>query len=309
MSTPNKRTKEAGISALPTPTKEQLAEQLADLGLEVETLKSTLKEANAAREAALSQTELLQGECRGLHGDLERLRAAHVAELAEAERNRQLVLAELADVARQRDEAKAHRDNAQAALDEWEKHPFFGVVDHLNRQCGEISAELVEQTDKVISAANDTGKAGKVTLTLAIKASEEHARGMIAAAKVTSTLPKADPPKAVFFMDNGKVTADDPAQRKLPMTVPQGRRPAPTPEDRELERKLASAKPAQVVPAECPEVPEGLTDDYDRVVTMAMEGETLTVQAIQRRLGIGYTRALALLDLNQKRTAWQSANA
>lgn len=343
MSTPKTRTKEAEIAALPTPSREELAIAVADLGLEVETLKSKLKEANQQRDNAakdlasanthreeltaekealsrelaqanesrnslFTQVELLQEECRGLRGDLERERARLTAELTEEKRNRALVMAELEEVARQRDAARVESENARAALDEWERHPFFGVVDQLNRQCGEVSADLVEQTDKVISAANDTGKPGKVTLTLAIKPSDEHARGMIAAAKVTSTLPKADPAKAVFFMDNGKVTADDPAQRKLPMQVPQGRRPAPTADERELERKLANAKPAQVMPMECPEVPAHLTDDYDAVLRMAMEGEKLTVQAIQRRIGIGYTRALALLDLNQKRTAWQAAN-
>ena len=333
MSTPSKRTKEADISALPTPSRDDLAATVADLGLEVETLKSKLKEANiqrdfAAKDLASANThrEELTAEKEALSRELAQANedrdyaqrqtaalqtevAKLTAELTEAKRDNALIMAELGDVARQRDSSRFESENARAALDEWEKHPFFGVVDQLNRQCGEISADLVEQTDKVISAANDTGKPGKVTLTLAIKPSDEHARGMIAAAKVTSTLPKADPPKAVFFMDNGKVTADDPSQRKLPMQVPQGRRPAPTADERELERKLASAKPAQVVPEECPEVPAQLTDDYDAVLRMAMEGEKLTVQAIQRRLGIGYTRALALLDLNQKRTAWQSANS
>ncbi|MCX6845056.1 MAG: hypothetical protein NTU84_00565 [Verrucomicrobia bacterium] len=333
MSTPSKRTKEADISALPTPSRDDLAATVADLGLEVETLKSKLKEANGKRDEHAKALEELQthaaaqavkldeqkNELLTAKEDLEYAQrqtaalqtevAKLTAELTEAKRDKALIMAELGDVARQRDAARVESENARAALDEWEKHPFFGVVDQLNRQCGEISADLVEQTDKVISAANDTGKPGKVTLTLAIKPSDEHARGMIAAAKVTSTLPKADPAKAVFFMDNGKVTADDPAQRKLPMQVPQGRRPAPTADERELERKLANAKPAQVVPAECPEVPSDLTDDYDAVLRMAMEGEKLTVQAIQRRLGIGYTRALALLDLYQKRTAWQSANS
>lgn len=332
MSTPNKRTKEADISALPTPSREELAASVADLGLEVEMLKSKLKEANEKRDVHARALEELQthaaaqavkldeqknelliakeaGERKQAEIEtLQRDNARLTAELTEANRDKALIMAELGEVARQRDAARVDSENARAALDEWERHPFFGVVDQLNRQCGEVSADLVEQTDKVISAANDTGKPGKVTLTLAIKPSDEHARGMIAAAKVTSTLPKADPAKAVFFMDNGKVTADDPAQRKLPMQVPQGRRPAPSADERELERKLAHAKPAQVVPSECPEVPANLTDDYDAVLRMAVEGEKLTVQAIQRRLGIGYTRALALLDLNQKRTAWQAAN-
>lgn len=332
MSTPKTRTQEADISALPTPSREELAIAVADLGLEVEALKSKLKQANIRhdevakdlasanthREELTAEKEALSSELAQANEDrdyaqrqteaLQKEVTKLTAELTEEKRNRALVMAEIEEVARQRDAARVESENARAALDEWEKHPFFGVVDQLNRQCGEVSADLVEQTDKVISAANDTGKPGKVTLTLAIKPSDEHARGMIAAAKVTSTLPKADPAKAVFFMDNGKVTADDPAQRKLPMQVPQGRRPAPTADERELERKLANAKPAQVVPSECPEVPPDLTDDYDAVLRMAMEGEKLTVQAIQRRLGIGYTRALALLDLNQKRTAWQAAN-
>lgn len=331
MSTPNKRTKDAGLAALPKPTPEQMAAEIADLGLEVETLKSKLKETTAKRDqhaAALDELQAhaaaqaakldeLKNELLVAHEDrerkqaeitgLERETARLSAELAEQKRNNAMIMAELGDVAKQRDAAKQQAEEAQAAREEWEAHPFFGMVHQLNKQCGEVSAELVEHTDRVIEAANDTGKPGKIVLTVAVKPSDEHARALIAAAKVTSTLPKADPAKAVFFIAAGKVTGDDPAQPKLPMTVPEMRRPAPTAADKELERRLATAKPAVVVPDECPEVPAELSEDYDRVLTMAMEGEKLTVAAIQRRLGIGYNRALSLFALNEDRQKWQQA--
>lgn len=304
------------IEALPTPTPEQI---LADRLKSAETLIATT-------DAKLRETlELLAGETKALTEErtrshslaemLDESRKAreaeikqHVAEMQEQHRNYKLLKAELEEVSRLRDnaieakdKAEHERDEARAQWEEWSTHPFFGALYQLERQTGELSADLVEHVDRVIAGVNDSGKAGKVTLVLGIKASEEHRGALIAAAKVSSTVPKGDPSRAYFFMDKGRITEDDPAQPPL-IKTPRSLKPAATVEEKQLEQKLAKAKPV----VEVTEVPEDMIEDYDAALqVVSVDGAKASVSLLQRRMKIGYNRASELFELLKKRGAIQ----
>ena len=159
--------------------------------------------------------------------------------------------------------------------------------------------EGLEHVDRVIAGVNDSGKAGKVTLVLGIKASEEHRGALIAAAKVSSTVPKGDPSRADFFMEKGRITEDDPAQPPL-IKTPRSLKPAPTVDEKQLEQKLAKAKPV----VEVTEVPEDMIEDYDAALqVVSVEGAKASVSLLQRRMKIGYNRASELFELLKQRGA------
>lgn len=307
-------TEPPAIEALPTPTAEQiLSDKLATADAKITVLEAGI----ASATAELDITAKLLGEEKTRSGHLAEMldesRTArdaeikqHVAEMQEQHRNYKLLKAELEEVSRLRteaieakDKAEHERDEARAQWEEWSTHPFFGALYQLDRQTGELSADLVEHVDRVIAGVNDSGKAGKVTLVLGIKASEEHRGALIAAAKVTSTVPKGDPSRAYFFMDKGRITEDDPAQPPL-IKTPRSLKPAPTVDEKQLEQKLAKANPV----VEVTEVPEDMIEDYDAALQVVrVEGAKASVSLLQRRMKIGYNRASELFELLKQRGA------
>ena len=313
MATP-KRTEtnheQATISALPTPTQADLHREEVEAhreqykALEAEWLKLSQSKDALTAQLAAETGRLLEATTahQRVTNDLATARASIVS-LSEIVKDRDSKL-EIAEAALEDQrgligEAQRQRDEALAQWEEWSKHPFFGAVYQLRRQCGEVAAELAEHVDRVICGVNNSGKAGKVTLVLAIKGSEEHAGALIAAAKVTSTIPKGDPAKAYFFMDNGSPSENDPRQKQLPIKA-EGRRPQPTAEDKALEAKLAAAKPvvdAQTIPT----VPEYLADDYDAALLVLEQEPNATAATLQRRMKLPYTRAALVFDLLKKR--------
>lgn len=288
------------ISALPTPTREEI------LTGEIETLKLSLKTEKEQYEDLLRVSKETLEKLNALHQEhqatLETLEsvkssaeaAAKLAaleiekrdkEIAEKETDRKLAIAELETVHKNLKDTERERDDLAAFRDEWSGHPFFGTLLILNRQtAGLLCDDLTKHMDDVLAACNDTGKAGKVTLALAIKPSDERDGALVAATQLKATLPKADADKAYLFMDNGKPTEEDPRQKKL-IDVPRSRKPKG---DSVIEAKLAKAK----VVTEPPPIEEGDKEIYEAAEEWAdIEGGKVSVAALQRKMGISYVQA------------------
>lgn len=82
---------------------------------------------------------------------------------------------------------------------------------------GALNQEAAEEMAKVIQAVRETGKAGKLTITIDVKPLANHEGAVTVRGKATGTLPRVDSKDEVFFTtDGGELTRNHPKQDELP---------------------------------------------------------------------------------------------
>lgn len=83
-------------------------------------------------------------------------------------------------------------------------------VDH-----GQALRDAARQLHKVLAAVEDTGKAGKVTLTVTVTP-PKHGDHLLIEAEAKASVPRRTPTASVFFVDGeGNATRHDPNQLAL----------------------------------------------------------------------------------------------
>lgn len=91
--------------------------------------------------------------------------------------------------------------------------PFAAVLQELNR--GRTARELSEELAQLVSAVQETGKAGTLTLTLSLKPSKMTG-ALELTDKVSVKVPAFDRSASLFFAAaDGSLTRDDPSQLKI----------------------------------------------------------------------------------------------
>jgi hypothetical protein len=82
---------------------------------------------------------------------------------------------------------------------------------------GGLNEEATEELTKLIDAVESTGKAGKLTLTIAIKPLSKTSGALEVKASVTTTVPKDEDDSEVFFSTPDRnLSRHDERQRELP---------------------------------------------------------------------------------------------
>lgn len=91
---------------------------------------------------------------------------------------------------------------------------------------GRTHTELSEALHQVVAAVKETGKAGKVQLTVDVKPmSKSDDRALIVTATCAIKTPRVDAPTSVFFIDaEGNLSRTDPRQMTLPLREVEDRR-------------------------------------------------------------------------------------
>jgi hypothetical protein len=107
--------------------------------------------------------------------------------------------------------------------------PFSEFL-HLQR-AGALQVELGEALNEVVEAVNETGKAGKVTLTVSVKPIGKSTHGQLL---VTDTVkvskPEGERGESIFFADDDhNLVRDNPNQPEIP-----GLREVPRPAQKDL---------------------------------------------------------------------------
>ncbi len=209
--------------------------------------------------------------------------------VTEKEADIKMCHAELEEQHRLLTDAQKERDEYAARWAEIEKQPFIATMLQVDRQTGVLSEDLTDAFFAVMDGVNQTGKAGSITLKISLKSSEEHVGATIATADVKKTVPKEKPDKAFFFMDNGIITEDDPKQKRLPLVGDKSRKP-------KANAAPAAAKTATV------ELDADLEPVYEKAAEIAAT-EAVSVPILQRRLSIGYTKAVVIFTALKSRGA------
>ena len=186
-------------------------------------------------------------------------------------------------------DAQRERDEYAARWEEIEKQPFIATMLQVDRQTGVLREDLTDAFFAVMDGVNQTGKAGSITLKIALKSSEEHVGATIATADVKKTVPKEKPDKAFFFMDNGIITEDDPKQKRLPLVGDKSRKP-------KAKAAPAAAKTATV------ELDAELEPVYEKAAEIAAK-EAVSVEILKTRLNLGYTKAVVIFTALKSRGA------
>ncbi len=97
-----------------------------------------------------------------------------------------------------------------------EVRPFAEWL-HEQRKGG-CHAELSDALNEVNRAVRETGRAGKLTLTISIKPAGKDGRNVLVSDEVKVTKPRFESEEALFFMDkNGNLSRDNPDQQRLPL--------------------------------------------------------------------------------------------
>jgi hypothetical protein len=93
---------------------------------------------------------------------------------------------------------------------------------------GRTHTELSNALHTVVAAVKETGKAGKVQLTVDVKPmSKSDDRALIVTATCAIKQPQTDAPTSVFFIDaDGNLSRTDPRQMTLPLREVEDRRDA-----------------------------------------------------------------------------------
>lgn len=94
----------------------------------------------------------------------------------------------------------------------------MNIVNTLSEQRkGKLLAEASEELARVVKACRDTGKKGKLTITLKIRPTSTE---MMLSDEIKSDIPKPDAAASVFYDDDdGQLHRDDPHQEDLPFTA------------------------------------------------------------------------------------------
>lgn len=96
--------------------------------------------------------------------------------------------------------------------------PFAAVLRELDR--GNVHDELSELLHELVEAVRETGKKGKIQLTIEVKPIKPgQVDTLVATASIAAAPPKGDPPTTVFFTDQtGNLTREDPDRdNQLPL--------------------------------------------------------------------------------------------
>lgn len=92
--------------------------------------------------------------------------------------------------------------------------PFTDVLRDIRK--GRVVEAASEELAEVVRAVLDTGKAGEITLKLAVKPQGKGDNAVIVSAKLTAKKPQATLPDALFFADlDGDLLRDDPTQQRI----------------------------------------------------------------------------------------------
>jgi len=83
---------------------------------------------------------------------------------------------------------------------------------------GRAHDDLSKGMHQLIAAVQETGKGGKLVLTVDVKPLKGNTDALEVSAKVTAKAPEYDPPASIFFVDDaGNLTRNDPRQMSLPL--------------------------------------------------------------------------------------------
>lgn len=98
---------------------------------------------------------------------------------------------------------------------------------------GRTHTELSDALHKLIGAVQETGKGGKLQLTLDVKLmSKNDDRALMVTATVATKMPSVDAPTSVFFVDSdGNLSRTDPRQMPLPLREVEDRRAGKEPKE------------------------------------------------------------------------------
>lgn len=264
----------------------ELNEKLATLTTEHAEAIRQLDGAKAANLRLGVELQDTQIHLTGARAEIENLTKT----VAEKETDIKLCHAELEDQHRLLTDAQKERDEYAALWEEIEKQPFIATMLQVDRQTGVLREDLTDAFFAVMDGVNQTGKAGSITLKLLLKSSEEHVGATIAMADVKKTVPKEKPDKAFFFMDNGIITEDDPKQKRLPLVGDKSMKPK------------AKAAPAPAKMTATVELDSALEPVYEEAAKIAAT-EAVSVPILQRRLSIGYTKAVVIFAALKARGA------
>lgn len=92
--------------------------------------------------------------------------------------------------------------------------PFTDVLRDFRR--GKVVDDLTEALAEVVKGVEETNKKGEITLKLVVQPQGKDDNAMRVSAKVTSKVPRADLPDALFYADaDGSLLRDDPTQSRM----------------------------------------------------------------------------------------------
>lgn len=94
--------------------------------------------------------------------------------------------------------------------------PFAEFLQQQRR--GVLHGELSDALHGLLSAVKDTGKAGKLQLTISVKpAAKGNAEQVLISDLVAVKAPSVERPESIFFLDDaGNLSRSDPRQQELP---------------------------------------------------------------------------------------------
>jgi len=79
---------------------------------------------------------------------------------------------------------------------------------------GQLQADLTEAVKEIVRAIRDTGKPGKLTLTIDIKPNNHGS--VILLSKIVKKIPEHSSPQSIFFaLDDGSLSRSDPNQIEM----------------------------------------------------------------------------------------------
>lgn len=93
--------------------------------------------------------------------------------------------------------------------------PFMDWFSELSK--GRIHDEATEQLAALVTAIQETGKKGELTIRVVVKPQPKmDGRAVTAEATVATKPPKADAATSLFFVDGSRLVRNDPEQLDLP---------------------------------------------------------------------------------------------
>jgi len=92
---------------------------------------------------------------------------------------------------------------------------FTSTISGINQ--GHTETELSLRLKELVSAVSETGKKGKLVLTLVIERNKKNERLMEVTAEVKASIPTPPPPSAAFLLHAGELIALEDTQMRLPL--------------------------------------------------------------------------------------------
>lgn len=94
--------------------------------------------------------------------------------------------------------------------------PFAEVL--MQQARGRTHDDLSQSLHQLIAAVQETGKGGKLQLTIDVKPLKGDTNTLAVTASTACKLPQVDQPSSIFFVDGeGNLTRNDPRQMSLPL--------------------------------------------------------------------------------------------